>query len=66
MTPNEKDALIIYLNFQFGAYVDKYANHVNGEVLQSMYDEMYKMLRDVDNTLEMNIKLLAKSFNKSS
>lgn len=51
MTSNEHSALIRYLDFQLSNYVHMYQNHVDEDVLQSMRDNAYALLVDLNITL---------------
>ena len=63
MTHNEKDALLRYLDFQFINYVENYSKHVSEEVLQSMYENAYGLLTDINRTLDTDIALSTKPVN---
>jgi len=57
MTHTEKDALLRYLDFQMMHYVERFSNHVAEDVMQAMYDDAYKLLNDLNRTLDTDIAI---------
>jgi len=66
ITQREKEAMMRYLDFQVTHFVDSFARHVDVSVLQSMYDEAYVMLADLELTLDMDMGLKGKPAQKKS
>ena len=57
MTKNEKDALIGYLEFHLVTFCDQIEKDLDPDAVGMMYDSAYKMLHDVERSIQGNIDI---------
>jgi len=58
MKINEKDAIINYLEFQLLVLIESVEKHISDpDVINELYDNAYKMLVDVDDTISVSLLL---------
>lgn len=65
MTLNEKEALLLYLEHRLFDYCEEMEQHLHNGDIGSIYDGMYYILSDMEQTLEVQVELSA-AYNKKS
>jgi hypothetical protein len=57
MTSKEKDALLHYIDVQMISWCETLAPHVTNEGMHNIYDDCYKFLNDLENTMDSLIEI---------
>jgi hypothetical protein len=66
MTQNERDALLTYLDFHMINLVHKYEVHLDPIAIHSLYEDVYYIMSDIENTIDTQREIqIAINKNKS-
>ena len=57
MTQNEKEALIIYLEFNLLKLIERYEQSVTPTTAYNMYDDAYEIVSDMERSLDTVIEI---------